>query len=91
MKSQCLTCPVKEEAHEWNIYTRTGKIVHDTAFNIMGIYATPGFPAHMTPGKCINHVLQLVIKVSYDWDKWLTSNYTVPSTASLNRRTSSAS
>jgi hypothetical protein len=56
----------QDETHEWDIYAKTGKAVHDTAYNMMGIYNTPGFPSHITPAKCINHVLQLVIKVSSD-------------------------
>ncbi len=47
---------------DWDIYSVTNMLVHDTAFNVMGIYNTPGFPSHFKPGRCINHVLQLVIK-----------------------------
>ena len=40
-------------------------ILHDTAANMMGVYNIRDFPQHCIPGCCVNHILQLVIKVSF--------------------------
>jgi hypothetical protein len=49
---------------EWDLLHATEVIVSDTAANMLGIYNrqhAPDLPGHFIPGKCVNHILQLVI------------------------------
>ena len=49
-------------AEDWRIMEEVEMIVHDNAANMMGVYNISDFPPHCTAGRCINHLLQLVIK-----------------------------
>ena len=43
----------------------TEMIVHDNASNMLGIYNIEDFPDHCIAGRCICHVLNLVIEVNF--------------------------
>ena len=48
---------------EWKIADLCKVITTDNAKNMVGIFNIPSFPTKYVRGSCINHVLQLCIKV----------------------------
>ena len=51
---------------EWKILRETEVLVADTAHNMQGVFnrlLVPDFPLHFMSGKCICHILQLIIAV----------------------------
>ena len=52
-------------AEEWDIMDRVEMVCHDSAANMLGVYKISDFPSHCIAGRCVNHILQLCIKVEY--------------------------
>ena len=50
---------------EWRLSDKCEVITTDTAKNMLGIFNIPTFPVRYVSGKCVNHILQLCIKVCF--------------------------
>ena len=61
-----ILCILQKTLEDWNLVATTEMIITDTAKNMMGIYnkeKVPDLPSHFRKGKCVCHILQLVIQV----------------------------
>ena len=56
---------MQDMAEEWDIMERVEMICHDSAVNMLGVYNISDFQSHCVVGRCVNHILQLCIKVLY--------------------------
>ena len=55
---------LQDMCEDWEMMSRVEMIVHDSAANMLGIYNISDFPEHCIAGRCINHLLQIVVNVS---------------------------
>ena len=56
---------LQSEVEKWGIRNSLEVITTDTAKNMLGVFNIDGFPSNFCSGHCINHVIQLAIKVRY--------------------------
>ena len=60
---------------EWGLLDAVEMVCHDNASNMMGMYNIVDFPNECIPGRCICHLLQLIIKVVFGCNRKMFNMY----------------